>query len=119
MGETASDRFQLHLLGGFSLRDPEGGAIDVPSEKARALLALLATAENGERKCSWLKEHLWSCASSQDNLSKELSSLRALLGSFDLDPLPKDAPPGVNHAFRKYFCRSIQVGSRPIQTGVG
>ena len=60
LGETTSDKFQLRLLGSFALRDPKGELVDIPSKKARALLALLAIAENGERTRSWLQDHLWT-----------------------------------------------------------
>ena len=90
--EAMSDKFLLELIGGFYLRDPQGSSLDIPSKKGRGLLALLATAEHGERTRSWLQEHLWARGSSQDSLRKELSSLRALLSSSGLDPIPKSVP---------------------------
>ena len=114
LGEATSDKFQLQLLGGFALRDPKGKLVDIPSKKARALLALLAIAENGERTRSWLQDHLWSRGSSQDSLRKELSSLRTLLGSFDLDPLPKDVPRDMVRL--NLACFDIDVRSRAIKS---
>ncbi len=111
--DKTSSRFQLRLLGGFSLRDPEGKAIDVPSKKGRALLAMLATAENGERTRSWLQDHLWSRGSSQDSLRKELSSLRSLLDSFSLDPLPRYVPRDVVRL--DLACFDIDARSKTIK----
>ena len=92
MGVRTTERFQLQLLGEFCLTDPRGEAIDIRSTKARALLAMLATAERGRRTRFWLQERLWSSSSSNDSLGKELSNLRERFRASGLDVLPKGGP---------------------------
>lgn len=77
-------RFQLSLIGVFNLRDANGQRVEISSRKARALLALLALAHDGERNREWLQEMLWgsrALTQAQTSLRRELSNLRALFGN--------------------------------------
>ena len=73
--------FGLRLLGPFALSAPDGGRIDISSQKGRALIALLAMAPNGERSRAWLRTMLWETrgeAQAMASLRRELSSLGQL-----------------------------------------
>jgi tetratricopeptide (TPR) repeat protein len=75
-------KFRLFLMGAFCLTDPYGSRIAVTSQRARALLAMLATARAGERTRTWLQDRLWGSrgqAQAQASLRRELSNLRPLI----------------------------------------
>ena len=75
--------YKLSLLGAFRFENRAGERIQVTSKRARALLALLVLAPNGERSRRWLESMLWSARSAvqaQASLRKELFNLRRLLG---------------------------------------
>ncbi len=77
-----SGRSYLRLIGPFGLFLPDGARIDIPSKKSIALLALIATAANGERTRIWLQGILWGSrgpAQAQGSLRRELSNLGKLL----------------------------------------
>jgi len=74
--------FRLELLGAFRLAAPDGARVDISSKRGMALLAMLASAAQGERTRAWLEEKLWGSreqAQAQGSLRRELSNLRALL----------------------------------------
>lgn len=88
MGEQRAV-YHLHLSGAFRLSAPDGVRIDVPSKRGQALLAMLATATNGERTRAWLQDRLWGMRApeqAQASLRRELSNLRKRLHS------PQNAP---------------------------
>lgn len=79
-------RFRLDLLGPFGLFGPDGARVEISSKKGMALLALLATGRDGVRSRGWLQDMLWGSrepAQAQASLRRELSNLRARLGSVD------------------------------------
>jgi TolB-like protein len=83
--------FALQLRGPFRLDDAQGRRIDISSRKGQALIAMLATANGGERTRSWLQTQLWGSRGqdqAQSSLRSELSSLRGLL--------KHDGPPLLN-----------------------
>ena len=74
--------FTLQLRGPFRLSDAHGRRIEISSRKGQALIAMLATANGGERTRSWLQSQLWGSRGqdqAQSSLRSELSSLRAVL----------------------------------------
>jgi TolB-like protein/predicted Zn-dependent protease len=78
----APEQFTLSLLGPFRLIAPGGDRIEVASRKGKALIAMLAMANEGERARRWLQEKLWGSrqqAQAASSLRRELSDLRGLL----------------------------------------
>lgn len=78
----APEQFTLSLLGPFRLIAPGGERIEVASRKGKALIAMLAMANEGERARRWLQEKLWGArqqAQAASSLRRELSDLRGLL----------------------------------------
>jgi len=78
----AAEQFTLSLLGPFRLIAPGGERIEVASRKGRALIAMLAMANEGERARRWLQEKLWGArqqAQAASSFRRELSDLRGLL----------------------------------------
>jgi TolB-like protein/Flp pilus assembly protein TadD len=78
----AAEQFTLSLLGPFRLIAPGGERIEVASRKGRALIAMLAMANEGERARRWLQDRLWGArqqAQAASSLRRELSDLRGLL----------------------------------------
>jgi hypothetical protein len=83
MRATAA-KFRLELIGSFRLAAPDGSRVVVSAVRARILLAMLATAQTGERSRGWLQDHLWGSrdrAQAQASLRRELCNLRPLLNS--------------------------------------
>ena len=69
-------------MGVFRLTSPRGDRIDIPSRKGMALLAMLATAKEGERTRAWLHDRLWGSREieqARGSLRRELSNLRRQL----------------------------------------
>jgi len=78
----ASSRLTIGLLGSFRLVAPNGERIEIASKKAMALIAMLATADSGERTRSWLCDKLWGTRDlpqARSSLRRELSNLRKAL----------------------------------------
>lgn len=74
-------RYKLRLLGAFQLTAPNGQRIVITSKKAIALLALLASADSGERWRAWIQDKLWGSRElrqAQASLRRELHGLRKL-----------------------------------------
>lgn len=88
----ALEQFTLSLLGPFRLIAPGGERIEVASRKGKALIAMLAMANEGERARRWLQEKLWGArqqAQAASSLRRELSDLRGLLNKgAGLGPAP-------------------------------
>lgn len=76
---------ELRIYGGFSCRWGDGNVVPITGTKHRALLAMLALAEDGVRTRTWLQEHLWSLSGKEhgrSSLRRALSDLRKVLGSY-------------------------------------
>jgi TolB-like protein len=79
---SAAASFSLTLSGPFRLLRPDGERIEIPSKKGVALLAMLATARDGEHTRGWLQDKLWGTrqpAQARASLRRELSNLRQRL----------------------------------------
>lgn len=101
--------FTLQLRGPFRLHAPDGRRIDISSRKGQALIAMLASANGGERTRNWLQSQLWGSRGqdqAQSSLRSELSSLRGLL-KHDGQPLLN-----ADHARIWIDLSSIQVDAR-------
>ncbi len=113
----AAGFFTLQLRGPFRLHAAHGRRIDISSRKGQALIAMLATANGGERTRSWLQSQLWGSRGqdqAQSSLRSELSSLRGLL--------KHDGPPLLNadHARIWIDLSCIAVDARgPNVAGAG
>ena len=109
--------FTLQLRGPFRLRDAHGRRVDISSRKGQALIAMLATANGGERTRSWLQSQLWGSRGqdqAQSSLRSELSSLRGLL--------KQDGPPLLNADYARIWIdlSCIDVDARgPNVVGAG
>jgi len=87
---TWTSKFKLRLRGPFSLVDPEGRRLAIPSRKGAALLALLALSKDGERARGWLQAQLWGSRETKEangSLRRELSDLRKRLNRPPWTPL--------------------------------
>lgn len=87
-----SDRLRLSLWGTFRLRDGKGARLAVTSRKGMALLAMLATAPDGERTRAWLQDRLWGSrgkVQAQQSLRRELAVLKGVLGPEVLTSTPE------------------------------
>ena len=76
------ERFHLSLIGPFGLSKAGGSSIQISSRKSMALIAMLATGDNGRRARLWLQDQLWGMSGtqrSQASLRRELSNLRKSL----------------------------------------
>jgi tetratricopeptide (TPR) repeat protein len=78
-----SDRkFRLQLLGAFRLFAPDGSRVRISGRRSKALIAMLATARDGERSRDWLQDRLWGSrdrSHAQASLRRELSNLRPVI----------------------------------------
>jgi len=73
---------RISLWGTFRLHLPDGKRLALSSRKGMALLAMLATAPDGERTRGWLQDRLWGSRArpqAQQSLRRELSRLREAL----------------------------------------
>src|SRR5258707_13770133 len=87
---TRTSKFKLRLRGPFSLVDPEGQRITIPSRKGAALIALLAMSRDGERARGWVQALLWGSREAKEangSLRRELSDLRRRLNREGWTPL--------------------------------
>ncbi|MET0252145.1 MAG: tetratricopeptide repeat protein [Novosphingobium sp.] len=81
-------------MGAFALSAPDGRRLELRSKKAIALLALLASAKNGERSRSWIQEHLWGSRAlpqAQASLRRELYNLRKLTSGIGIELVKSDS----------------------------
>ncbi len=86
MEAAAMDCWSLTLLGGFELRPAGGPVADLPSQKDRALLAVLAIASGEAHSRERLAGLLWSehgDRQARDSLKQTLVRLRRCLGGAD------------------------------------
>lgn len=72
----------LHLNGSFRVVSEAGDDLTPTSTKAQGLLALLATAPNGERTRTWLQSRLWSDRGSQQAAASLRQALVHIRRSF-------------------------------------
>lgn len=80
----AAGRFELRLLGGFDLRDADGEPLDLPTRKARLLLAYLAMPAGRAHGRDKLANLLWGERQDEQargSLRHALAAMRAGLGS--------------------------------------
>lgn len=76
--------YRLYLLGSFALTDLAGTSLAPKSQKAQALLAMLALSRRGSRSRVWLRDKLWSDRSEEQasaSLRQALLEIRKSLGS--------------------------------------
>lgn len=76
----------LVLHGSFAVRGPDGADLTPRPHKARALLALLATAPDRRRARRWIEERLWSDrapAQASGSLRQALVDLRRAFGKME------------------------------------
>ncbi|MFN7023018.1 MAG: tetratricopeptide repeat protein [Pseudorhizobium sp.] len=76
--------YRLYLLGSFALTDPAGTSLAPKSQKAQALLAMLALSRRGSRSRVWLRDKLWSNRSEEQasaSLRQALLEIHKSLGS--------------------------------------
>ncbi len=82
------DRPVLRVTGLVQLRtSAQGDPVVIRSNKARAILVLLATAPEGQRSRAWLQSKLWSDRAPEQaaaSLRQDLSKLRASLSDLDI-----------------------------------
>lgn len=82
--EAPEPALGIRLLGLPVVSDRFGNALNITSKRAIALLALVATARNGERSRAWLQHKLWGTRDDEHgraSLRRELSNLRKVLGA--------------------------------------
>lgn len=84
---NASKPFQVRLLGGFSILAPDRSVVNLPTQKAKALFAMIALAGDGGIDRAIVASWLWSRGSdvqARTNLRQTLASIRkALSGEAD------------------------------------
>lgn len=76
--------FRMFLLGPFALVDANGRSVTPKSQKAQALLAMLALSARGSRSRVWLRDKLWSDRSDDQaaaSLRQALLDIHKALGS--------------------------------------
>ena len=79
------NRYRVNLVGPFGLFKPDGGRIEISSQKGMALVALVVTAPGGVRSRRKIESLLWGSRGqkqAQDSLRRELSNLRKVLGHY-------------------------------------
>jgi TolB-like protein len=101
----------LLLLGGFSAMGPEGGAVMLPTRKAEALLAIMASRAGETQPRERLMALLWSDRAepqARHSLSQTLTSIRRAFGDRDVLKMERDSivlPPGALDADTAQFQR--------------
>lgn len=76
--------FRMYMLGPFSLVDGKGKPVAPRSQKAQAILAMLALSARGSRSRVWLRDKLWSDRSEDQaaaSLRQALLDINKALGS--------------------------------------
>ncbi len=85
-GAPEGGAVRLRLYGSFAILASDGGDLTPKPHKARALLALLATAEDLRRSRRWIEERLWSDRGARQaagSLRQALVDLRKALGAHE------------------------------------
>ena len=75
-------KYRMFLFGPFALKDRTGASVAPRSQKAQALLAMLALARHGMRSRAWLRDKLWSDRSEEQasaSLRQALVEIRKAL----------------------------------------
>jgi DNA-binding SARP family transcriptional activator len=75
-------RYRLNLIGPFGLFSPGGSRIEISSQKAVALIAIVVVSSGGVRARRKLEAMLWGSRApkqAQDSLRRELFNLRKVL----------------------------------------
>ncbi len=83
-GHDANTVCYIYLLGSFCVTDANGSVCTPKSQKARALIALLALAPRGARSRVWLRDKLWSESEDEQagaSLRQALSDVRRSFGA--------------------------------------
>lgn len=81
-GDFGVQRYRLNLVGPFGLFAPDGRRIEISSQKAAALIAIVVVSSGGVRARRKLEAMLWGTRApkqAQDSLRRELSNLRKVL----------------------------------------
>ena len=79
---NTSGTFHVRLLGGFSIVSPDNASVDLPTQKAKALFAMIALAGADGIDRSIAASWLWSRGSdaqARTNLRQTLASIRKAL----------------------------------------
>lgn len=83
----SSSRLRIRLFGPFAIAWEDGEDIELSSTKLKALIALLATAPDGQRSRAWLQDMLWSLSGPKHgraSLRQAMVRLRRIFGdAFD------------------------------------
>lgn len=75
--------YRMYLLGPFEITDDSGRSLTPRSQKAQAILAMLALSRRGSRSRVWLRDKLWSDRSEDQaaaSLRQALLEIRKALG---------------------------------------
>ncbi|MBY6089076.1 hypothetical protein [Maritimibacter alkaliphilus] len=83
MAKDTAGRVTLDLVGHFRVTGPDGADCTPVSQKAQAVLALLATGGGLRRTRAWLQDKLWSESDREQgaaNLRQALATIRRALG---------------------------------------
>lgn len=76
--------YRMYLLGPFEFRNDSGHSLTPKSQKAQAILAMLALSRRGSRSRVWLRDKLWSDRPEDQaaaSLRQALLEIRKALGS--------------------------------------
>lgn len=114
------ERYRLNLIGAFGLFAPDGRRIEVSSQKAMALLALIVLAPGGVRSRRKLEAMLWGnrgMKQAQDSLRRELSNLKRRLGQHDADFLIVSENKRVSVAIDCIDVDVFSLGVKPRSAG--
>ena len=73
---------KVHLFGPMRVLAPDGADLTPPSQKSRALLAMLLRSEGARRSRTWLAAHLWSESAREQAQASLRQTLREIRRSF-------------------------------------
>lgn len=85
---------KMHLLGAFQVIGPNDENLTPKGQKARALVALVAVADRGQRTRAWLCSKLWSDRAPEQasaSLRQTLTEIRRALGPYKTTFLQTDS----------------------------
>jgi tetratricopeptide (TPR) repeat protein len=72
----------VHLFGPMRVLAPDGSDLTPPSQKSRALIAMLLRSEGARRSRTWLAAHLWSESAREQAQASLRQTLREIRRSF-------------------------------------
>lgn len=110
-------RYRLNLVGPFSLFNPNGDRINISSQKAVALMALVVVSPGGVRSRRKLEAMLWGtrgAKQAQNSLRRELSNLRKQLYQNDAAELLVSETNRVALAIDKIDVDVFSLGLGPL-----